>query len=33
MEDYLSAITLKDICEKNGKSYLTSLDPSHDFSI
>lgn len=33
MEDYLSAISLKDICEKNGKSFLTSLDPSHDFSI
>jgi Rrf2 family iron-sulfur cluster assembly transcriptional regulator len=33
MEEYLSGISLKDICEKNGKKYLTALDSAQDFSI
>ena len=33
MEEYLSSISLKQICEKNGKEYLTALDAAQDFSI
>jgi Rrf2 family transcriptional regulator, iron-sulfur cluster assembly transcription factor len=33
MEDYLSSLTLQDICEKNGKKYLTALDAAQDFTI
>lgn len=33
VESYLSGISLRDICEKNGKKYLTSLESDQDFTI
>ncbi len=33
MEDYLSSVTLKDIMEKNGKTYFAKLGSGQDFVI
>jgi Rrf2 family iron-sulfur cluster assembly transcriptional regulator len=33
MEEFLSGISLQDICEKNGKKYLKTLDAAQDFTI